>query len=68
MVVSAHRGSARATVDAAASSIRDTNRQIRVALEAGEAVDVANPGARHNLGVALLTAGRVSFDGSVGYY
>ena len=29
---------------------------------------VRNPGARHNLGVALLTPGFVTFEGSVGYY
>jgi glutamate synthase domain-containing protein 3 len=68
VVVSARRGSTHVTVDAASSTIKDINRQIRAALASGETVEVANPGARHNLGVALLTAGTVSFDGSVGYY
>jgi formylmethanofuran dehydrogenase subunit C len=56
------------TLDAESLSTRDLNRQVRTALAAGDPVDVANPGARHNLGVALLATGRVSFDGSVGYY
>ncbi len=55
-------------VDAAGRPIRDINRDIRTALETGDRVTVRNPGARHNLGVALLQPGKVSFDGSVGYY
>jgi glutamate synthase domain-containing protein 3 len=49
-------------------TVRDINREIRPALAGGSDVTVSNPGARHNLGVALLTPGRVTFDGSVGYY
>ena len=55
-------------VDAADRPIREINQDIRTALSGGSAVTVTNPGARHNLGVALLGAGDVHFDGSVGYY
>ena len=48
--------------------MRDINRAMRAALAAGSEVLVRNSGARHNLGVALLQPGRVTFDGSVGYY
>lgn len=48
--------------------IRDINLDIRAALADGQRVVVRDPGARHNLGVALLTPGEVEFDGSVGYY
>lgn len=56
------------TIDATDRPIRDINREIRAALEAGTDVIVEHPGARHNLGVALLSPGSVDFDGSVGYY
>jgi methylamine---glutamate N-methyltransferase subunit B len=55
-------------VDCAGIGIRDINVAIRAALADGRVVDVVHPGARHNLGVALLTAGTVRIDGSVGYY
>lgn len=48
--------------------IREVNREIRAALAAEREVRVTNPGARHNLGVALLRPGRVVIDGSAGYY
>ena len=41
---------------------------MRNLLGEGEEVVVTSPGARHNLGVALLEPGTVTFDGSVGYY
>jgi len=45
-----------------------SQRADRSRLQAGAAeVCVANPNARHNLGVALLQPGRVRFLGSVGY-
>jgi glutamate synthase domain-containing protein 3 len=55
-------------IDAAERPIREINREIRAALADGVSVTVRNPGARHSFGVALLTAGDVTFDGSVGYY
>ena len=55
-------------VDCDGRSIRDINRAIREALGSGREVQVVNPGARHNLGVALLSGGTVRIDGSAGYY
>jgi len=52
----------------AGRTIREINAEIRRLLKEGEAVTVSSPGARHNLGVALLESGVVVFDGSVGYY
>ena len=49
-------------------SVREINREMRSLLADGEEVVVTSPGARHNLGVALLDSGRVTFEGSVGYY
>jgi formylmethanofuran dehydrogenase subunit C len=63
-VVRANLGHA---IDCGDRSIRTVNTEIRSAL-GDEAVVVQNPGARHNLGVALLRPGRVEFEGSVGYY
>jgi len=59
---------ARVEINAADRAVRDVNREIRAALAEGAAVTVLNPGARHSLGVALLSPGDVLFDGSVGYY
>jgi glutamate synthase domain-containing protein 3 len=57
-----------ATVDVGDRPIRDVNREIRALLADGRAVRVTHPGAHHNLGVALLQRGSVTFEGSVGYY
>ena len=56
------------TIDATDRPIRDINREIRAAIGDGASVTVEHPGARHSLGVALLTPGEVTFEGSVGYY
>ena len=55
-------------IDASDQPIRGINRAIRTALAEGRRVTITNPGARHNLAVALLTPGDVRIDGSVGYY
>jgi glutamate synthase domain-containing protein 3 len=55
-------------VDCEGKTPRDINRAIREALAAGNAVAVTHTEARHNLGVALLSSGYVTFEGSVGYY
>jgi glutamate synthase domain-containing protein 3 len=57
-----------AELTCAGRSTREINTEIRRLLKAGEPVAVQAPGARHNLGVALLGSGEVVFDGSVGYY
>jgi methylamine---glutamate N-methyltransferase subunit B len=67
-VTQAAANGGRVEIDAAERPIREINREIRAALAEGFAVTVRNPGARHNFGVALLTPGEVTFDGSVGYY
>ncbi len=55
-------------IDASDRPVREINVAIRAALADGTPVTVRGPGARHNLGVALLSPGEVTFDGSVGYY
>jgi len=57
-----------ANIDASAQSVREINQAIRHGIGRKEAVIVQNPGARHNLGVALLEVGEVRIAGSVGYY
>ena len=55
-------------LDASGLTLRQVNVAIRAALADGRSVVVTDTGARHNLGVALLQPGQVTFDGSVGYY
>jgi glutamate synthase domain-containing protein 3 len=48
---------------------REINAEIRHMIAAGEReIVVKDPGARHNLGVAILDPVRIRFAGSVGYY
>jgi glutamate synthase domain-containing protein 3 len=48
---------------------REINRELRAAIDSGQrSIVVLDPDARHNLGVALLEAVHVVFEGSVGYY
>jgi glutamate synthase domain-containing protein 3 len=48
---------------------REINAQIRRAIEAGDTdILIQDPGARHNLGVAVLQPVHIRFAGSVGYY
>src|SRR5437667_4748218 len=48
---------------------RAINAEIKKLISEGETrVFVRNPGARHNLGVAVLEPVHLTFDGSVGYY
>jgi glutamate synthase domain-containing protein 3 len=50
-------------------SAREINAEIKQQIRRGEThVVVRNPGARHNLGVAILEPVNVRFEGSVGYY
>ena len=58
-----------AEIDAAGRTTREINAAIRLALAAGSReIVVRNPGARHNLGVALLEPVKLRIAGSVGYY
>lgn len=48
---------------------REINREIKRLIARGETqINVREPGARHNLGVAILESVDLTFDGSVGYY
>ena len=50
-------------------STREINAEIKQQIRRGEThIVVRNPGARHNLGVAILEPVNVRFEGSVGYY
>jgi glutamate synthase domain-containing protein 3 len=56
-------------VDGEGLAVREINAAIRRHIAAGaRQVLVRNPGARHNLAVAVLEDVRIVIDGSVGYY
>ena len=58
-----------ARVDCAGRSTREINQAIRDAIAAGEReIAVQDPGARHNIAVAILTDVKITVDGPVGYY
>jgi len=58
-----------ANIDAAGKNIREINQAIRSAFAGKDScVTVENPGARHNLAVAVLQPGNIRIAGSVGYY
>jgi glutamate synthase domain-containing protein 3 len=57
------------SLDCRGKTTREINRLLRDAIAAGhQDLHVVEPDARHNLGVALLQAVHVVFEGSVGYY
>ena len=57
------------TVDGTSLAVRAINEGIRRLIDAGEReILVRNPGARHNLAVAILTDVAITLDGPVGYY
>jgi methylamine---glutamate N-methyltransferase subunit B len=60
----------RATFDARDLTIRKINAELRRLLyeEGVRDVTVLNPGAKHSLGVGILTRCRITFDGSLGYF
>jgi len=60
----------RATFDAHNLTTRQINLELRrlVYDEGVTDVTVRNPGARHSLGVGILTRCRITFDGSLGYF
>jgi glutamate synthase domain-containing protein 3 len=58
-----------AEVNAERSSIREVNAAVRKLIaEACTDITVLNPGARHNLAVAILDKVRIRITGSAGYY
>jgi glutamate synthase domain-containing protein 3 len=60
----------RATFDARDLSTRQINLELRRLLyeEGVKDVTVLNPGAKHSLGVGILTRCRIRFEGSLGYF
>jgi glutamate synthase domain-containing protein 3 len=60
----------RATFDAHDLSTRQINLELRRLLyeEGVTDVTVRNPGAKHSLGVGILTRCRITFEGSLGYF
>ncbi len=60
----------RATFDAKDLSTRQINLELRRLLyeEGIKDVTVQNPGAKHSLGVGILTRCRIRFEGSLGYF
>jgi glutamate synthase domain-containing protein 3 len=60
----------RAEFDAHELSTRQINLELRRLLyeEGVTDVTVRNPGAKHSLGVGILTRCRITFDGSLGYF
>jgi methylamine---glutamate N-methyltransferase subunit B len=58
-----------AEIDAAGRTTREVNAEVRrLAAEGHTDITVRNPGARHNLAVAVLQPVRIRIDGSAGYY
>jgi glutamate synthase domain-containing protein 3 len=60
----------RATFDAHELSTREINLELRRLLyeEGIGDVTVRNPGAKHSIGVGILTRCRITFEGSLGYF
>src|SRR5581483_8682289 len=60
----------RATFDAHDLTTRQINLELRRLLyeEGLSDVTVLNPGAKHSLGVGILTRCRITFEGSLGYF
>src|SRR5205809_5086049 len=60
----------RAVFDAKSLTTRQINLELRRLLykEGIEDVTVLDPGAKHSLGVGILTRCRITFDGSLGYF
>src|SRR5262245_8505164 len=57
------------SIDCRDKNTREINQLLREAIAEGhEHIEIREPDARHNLGVALLRPVRVVFAGSVGYY
>ena len=60
----------RAVLDARELSTRQINLELRRLLyeEGVDDVTVRNPGAKHSIGVGILTRCKITFDGSLGYF
>ena len=56
------------SIDLAELSVREANARLRTLGEAGEAVEILNPDARHHIGVGLTAPIDVHVQGSAGYF
>lgn len=58
-----------AEIDAAGRTTREVNSELRRFIEEGHSeISIVNPGARHNLAVAILHPVTIRIQGSAGYY
>lgn len=58
-----------AQIDAAGRATREVNEELRRLIAEGHTeISVSNPGAKHNLAVAILNTVRIAIRGSAGYY
>jgi glutamate synthase domain-containing protein 3 len=58
-----------AEIDSTGRTAREVNAELKRAIAAGETdITIRNPGAKHNLAVAVLQPVRVRIEGSAGYY
>jgi methylamine---glutamate N-methyltransferase subunit C len=56
------------TIDLAVTPVREANETMRAAAARGEDIEIANPDARHHIGVGLIAPVRVKVKGSAGYF
>ena len=56
------------SLDASELTTRELNTRLKKLAEDGDAIEVRNPGARHNMAVCILRPCKIEFKGSVGYY
>lgn len=56
------------TISVGTRPIREVNQEIHAALGEGHKVNVVDTRSRHNIGIGLPDGGKISFEGSVGYY
>ena len=56
------------TIDLAVTPVREANETMRAAAARGDDIEIANPDARHHIGVGLIAPVRVKVKGSAGYF
>ena len=56
------------TLDLSQLSVREANERLRALGADGEDVEIANPDARHHIGVGLIHPIKVTVHGSAGYF
>jgi formylmethanofuran dehydrogenase subunit C len=55
-------------IDLAVTPVRQANEAMRAAAARGEDIEIANPDARHHIGVGLIAPVKVKVKGSAGYF